>query len=264
MFNLQQIKGLILDMDGVLWRGSVPIGDLVKIFARIKHLGIKITLATNNSGFTVATYQQKLANFGVDLDQSQIISSGVVAAAFLKRNHPNGGEVYIIGGDGLFETLADQGFEASNSNDVPAVVVGLDREINYEKIKHAARLIRNGALFIGTNPDNTYPDPDGLSPGTGSILAAVGAAAGVRPKIMGKPETEIVKICLERMNISSDQALVVGDRLETDIECGQRLAVKTALVLSGVTTRDMADNWQPPIDWIGESLETLVFDGIAG
>lgn len=264
MFSPQTIKGLILDMDGVLWRASVPIGDLSRNFTRIEELGLKVSIASNNSAYTVATYQQKIASFGVCLDQSQIISSAVVSASTLKRKYPQGGKVFVIGEGGLFETLAEQGFEHTDESDVLAVVVGLDRTITYEKIKHAARLIRAGIPFIGTNPDKTYPEPDGLIPGTGSILAAIEAAAGVKPQIMGKPETEIFTLCLERMGLSAGQTMAVGDRLEADILCGQKMGMQTALVLSGVSTREQAENWRPAIDWIGDSLEKLIFDGFIG
>ncbi len=127
------------------------------------------------------------------LDVLQIVNSADATAQFLSRHFPGGGPVYIIGENGLTETLENQGFYISE-RDVLAVIVGMDRKVNYEKLGKAATLIRSGAMFIGTNPDRTYPTPEGLMPGAGSILAAVVAASETEPQIMGKPEPEMFQV----------------------------------------------------------------------
>lgn len=255
-----QIRGLILDMDGVLWRGDEPIGNTNQIFNKIKQLGLKVVLASNNSTQTVNQYLEKLRNLQVNLDEEQIVSSAVVTACYLKNLYPNGGDVYVVGENGLSVTLDSLGFKINTDGQVLAVVVGLDRYVTYEKIKIASRLIRAGALFIGTNPDPTYPAPDGIHPGVGAIIAAIEAASGVKPVILGKPETKMFELCLERMELEPHETVIVGDRLETDIECGQRLGLHTALVLSGVTDRVKAEKWLPKIDWIANNLEDLLFN----
>lgn len=258
MLEIKRIRGLILDMDGVLWRGPQAIGDLPGNFERIHSLGLQVVLASNNASKSVTKFLDKLAGFGVELHSDQIINSGVVAAQYLKKRHPDGGRVYVVGEDGLVETLSEAGFSASGKEPVVAVVVGIDRRINYEKIAEAASLVRSGVPFIGTNPDKTFPSPQGLLPGAGSMIASIEAAAGQEPIIVGKPETEIFEVALERMKISPSDALIVGDRIETDIVCGQRLGLQTALVLSGVSTIDQATAHQPEIDWIGADLKTLL------
>lgn len=277
--DLAQIQALIVDMDGVLWRDDQPIGDLPDIFASLSAKGLKVTLATNNATRSVSQYLHKLERFGVHLRAEQIINSAQAAAHYLLREHPNGGKVYIVGEDGLAQTLEDNGFslftvtpeELASSTatgsidhdaigDVIAVVAAMDRKITYDKLIVATRLIRSGVPFIGTNPDRTFPTPQGLIPGAGAILAAIEAASGIKPEIIGKPSPEMYQVALERMDVSPEQTLVVGDRLETDIAGGQKLGCHTALVLSGVSTRQEAEHWQPTLDCIYPDFSSLIAD----
>jgi 4-nitrophenyl phosphatase len=255
--NLKEIQALILDMDGVLWQGEQPIGDLPRIFSIIAELGWKVILATNNATRSSDQFIQKMERFGVHLEPWQVINSPEVTVQYLKHKYPLGGALYIIGEEGLKQTLLHSGFYHAEK-DVLAVVVGLDREINYEKLTRATLLIRSGVPFIGTNPDRTYPMPEGLVPGAGSVIAAVETATDVKPVIMGKPMPEMYRACLERLQIKAENALVVGDRTETDIAAGQVLGCRTALVLSGATTLETARAWKPAPDWIGKDLMTLV------
>ena len=262
-FDGSIIRGLILDMDGVLWHGPEPIGNLPAIFSKLDDLGIKVILATNNSTASITMFQEKLAELGVIVDRSQIINSAIVTAQYLASRHPDGGQVYVIGENGLLETLTEYGFESSEAGNHLAVIASLDRDVTYHKLSIATRLIRRGIQFIGTNPDTTYPTPDGLTPGAGSIIAAIEAATSVQALLMGKPEPEIFRTCLKRLELEPNEVLVVGDRLETDIAGGQRQNMSVALVLSGISTHQQAAAWQPPIQWIGPDLENLVFGTLA-
>lgn len=254
------IQALIVDMDGVLWREDQPIGDLPGIFASLEDMGLQITLATNNATRSIAQYQEKLEGFGVRLDADQIVNSALAVVHYLQREHPDGGNVYIVGEKGLAETLQQGGFRvvdaspeelsSASAQDFIAVVAAMDRQVTYAKLTAATRLIRSGVPFIGTNPDRTFPTPQGLVPGAGAILAAIEAATDTKPEIIGKPSPEMYEVALERMGVEPQEALVVGDRLETDIQGGQQLGCRTALVLSGVSTRQQAENWQPKVDWM--------------
>jgi len=248
---------MILDMDGVLWRGDQPLGDLPKIFNWLDKRGYRVVLATNNATLSVKDYQSKISRFGVELEAWQIVNSSQAVGHYLKQRYPSGGKVYIIGEAGLIETLAGYGF-LHEDTDVLAVVAGMDRHLTYEKLRKATLLIRNGALFIGTNPDRTYPVPEGLVPGAGAVLAALEAATDISPNIIGKPAPEMYRVALERLAVSAEQTLVVGDRLETDIAGAQTLGCQTALVLSGVTNEEAARAWQPAPDWLVDNLTTLV------
>lgn len=255
--GIGEITSLILDMDGVLWRENSPIGNLPQTFDRFKHLGLKVILATNNGTRTPEQYLEKMAGFGVTLSKEQVITSAMALAHLLSKRFPNGGPVYAIGEIGLTTALKEAGFYQSENN-VVAVVGGMDRTIDFWKMKRATLLIRAGAPFYFTNPDRTYPTPEGLIPGAGSIQAALEAATDVKAIIAGKPSPALYEFALERLGSKPGETLVVGDRLETDILGGQNLGCRTAAVLSGVMTQSDALEWQPKIDLIVPELADLV------
>jgi 4-nitrophenyl phosphatase len=251
------LQALILDMDGVLWKEDEPIGDLPEIFRRIEQRGLQVTLATNNATKTVDQYLHKLKGFGVTLQPAQIVNSPQAVAHYLRERYPSGGAVYVLGEDGLHQAIQESGFHHSQQ-DVLAVVVGMDRTLTYEKLTRATLLIRSGAQFIGSNPDCTFPTPEGLAPGAGAILAALEAATDQQPLILGKPAPEMYRIAMQRMNVAHENTLVVGDRLGTDIIGAQQLGCCTGLVLSGVTTLEAAREWDPAPDWIAKDLSDLM------
>lgn len=252
-----QIKGLILDMDGVLWRDQEPIGDLPAIFRAIQERGWQVILATNNATRTAVQFGEKLAGFGVHLDPNKIVNSSQATAEYLRQRFPQGGPVYVVGEQGLITELAAKGFYPDDEQPL-AVVVGLDRAISYEKLMKAARHVRAGVPFVATNPDKTYPTPDGQVPGAGTMVAAVAAASDSDPVIIGKPEPEMYRIALRRMGLGPEQVLVVGDRLETDIVGAQQLGCHCAIVLSGVSSRRQAEEWRPAPDFIAADLDSLL------
>jgi 4-nitrophenyl phosphatase len=254
--SLPGIKALIIDMDGVLWRESSAIGDLPTIFARFDNLGLKTILATNNGTRTPQQYVDKLKGFGLDYPADQILTSAMGAAHILKKRFPQGGPVYIMGEIGLQNALEDEGFHQSEKNPV-AVIGGMDREVSFTKLRTATLLLRAGVPFYFTNPDRTYPTPKGLIPGAGALLAALEVASDVNAIVVGKPSPILYEFALERLGTLPGETLAVGDRLETDILGGQRAGCKTALVLSGVATRQDATNWQPPVDLVIDELSDL-------
>jgi len=260
--NLPNIKALILDMDGVLWRDSVPIGNLPVIFNRIRERGLKVALATNNATRTIVEHLDKVSGFGVTLEPWQIISSASATANALCKEFPNGGTVFIVGENGIQRALEERGFTpiVDPNDDIRpvAVVGGIDRYVSYGKLRRATLHIRAGVPFYGTNPDKTFPTPEGLVPGAGAILASIEAATSVEPIIIGKPKPAMMYMALEQLETKPEETLVVGDRLETDIAAGQAAGCKVALVLTGVSSKQQADAWQPAPDFIVEDLSTLV------
>ena len=255
--NLKNIKSIILDMDGVLWRSNEPIGDLPALFHTINGLGIKVAFATNNASLSVEQYMEKFISFGLTINPWQIVSSSLATGAFLKEKFPSGGNVFIVGEKGLVDTMADFGFIHAEE-DIVAVIVGMDRTINYEKLFKASKLIRDGALFIGTNPDSTYPTPEGLAPGAGSIVAAIQTASGVTPIIIGKPFPAIIRMAMDRLSTTENECLVVGDRIDTDILAGQQAGCFTALLLSGVGNKEDLNNSKIKPDFVFNDLEELI------
>ena len=252
-----KIQGLILDMDGVIWRDREPIGNLPVIFKEIGRRGLRVTLATNNATQTPEKFLEKLAGFGVQLEPWQFVTSAQATAEFLAHKHPAGGPVYIIGEQGLVDSLSKYGFFQDDTAPL-AVIAGMDRQLTYKKLAQAGLLIRSGVFFIGTNPDRTLPTPEGLIPGAGSILAALEAATDVRPHLIGKPAPEMYRVALQRLGTLPEETLVVGDRVETDIAGAQELGCRTALVLTGATSRDAAVLWQPKPDFICEDLAQVI------
>ncbi|MCZ2126542.1 MAG: HAD-IIA family hydrolase [Anaerolineales bacterium] len=253
------IRALILDMDGVIWRDGTPIGDLPKIFERIRERGLKYVFATNNSTKTPEAYCQKLAALGVDAEPDQIVTSAMGVAFLIARHHPRGTKIFVVGENGIRAALENQGFEALSVEDAPqaeTVVVSIDREVNFQKMVEATLLVRAGRPFYTTNTDRTFPTPRGEIPGSGSWLSVVASASGVEPLVAGKPFPYMMELALARLAVAKSDTLVVGDRLETDIAAGQAIGCPTALVLSGVSTREEARTWNPTM--IAENLWDLV------
>ena len=255
--SMSQIKALILDMDGVIWRDNHPIGDLPQIFRKINERELGFAFATNNSTTTVDRYIERLEQNGIPAAADQIFSSATATSKFLRDLHPQGGNVYVVGMEGLEKTLERFGFTIS-PEDAKAVVVGMDRTVTYEKLKTATLLIQKGVPFIGTNPDRTFPSPEGLIPGAGSLLAAIETATDQVPLIIGKPKATIFTQAIEYLGEEPENVLVIGDRIETDIAGGQAAGCKCALVLTGVSTRAMGNTWKPDIDYIAEDLTALL------
>ena len=256
------IKALILDMDGVLWTENSPIGDLPKIFKFISDSYLKVALATNNATRTPWQYIKRLGNFGVtSLQEWQIITSALVLTTELTKLFPEKGDVYIIGESGLESALEEAGFrvvDEDHTEHAIAVAVGIDRGLTFNKLRRATLLIRKGLPFFGTNPDRTFPTPEGLILGTGAILSALSTATDINPRIMGKPAPNMISLARQRMGTLPHETLVIGDRLETDIASGQADGSLTAIVFSGVTQPEALDSWQPAPDYCAKDLSTLL------
>lgn len=255
------IKALILDMDGVVWKADAPIGDLPEIFSRIRKRGLKFVFATNNGTKTPEEYQQKLAELGVGIEPWQVVTSALGIAFMLSQKFPKGTKIFMIGEDGIRVALEEKGFEilsVENAKEAKAVVMGIDRGINFEKIAEATLLIRAGIPFYTTNTDRTFPTPRGEIPGSGAWVSVITYATGIEPIIAGKPFPYLMELSLERLGSKKEETLIVGDRLETDIAAGQAVGCPTALVLSGVSSMEQALKWDPQPDFIAASLDELV------
>jgi 4-nitrophenyl phosphatase len=257
----ENIKALIIDMDGVLWRDTQPLGDLPKIFSKIRQEGLSFILATNNATRSVREYHQKLAGFGVEFEDGQIINAAEAVGIYLSERYPKNTSVHVVGQPSLKRTLEAYGFLVvdTEEKDVKIVVASLDFNLTYEKLKCASLLIQKGADFIGTNPDNTLPTPQGFFPGSGTVIGALEIASGVQAKIVGKPEPLLYEMALKRLNVSPRETLAIGDRLETDIAGAQAAGIHTALVLSGASTRAQAEAFIPPPEIVAQDFMELLF-----
>src|SRR5689334_12312480 len=258
---LSKIKALIIDMDGVIWKADAPIGDLPAIFQRIRERGIKYVFATNNSTRTSDEYVARLKEFGIEAEPWQVVTSSQAAAHALAQKFPPGTKVFVIGENGVRIPLEEKGFEIVTLENAPqaqAIVMGMDRSINFQKAVEATLLIHRGIPFYATNPDKTFPTPRGLIPGAGAWSSVITTATDVKPIVAGKPFPFLLDLSLQRLGTSKEETLVIGDRLDTDIAGGQAAGFPTALVLTGVSTREQAANWNPGIDFISDDLSSLL------
>jgi len=257
MVNLKEISAFIIDMDGVLYRGNTAIPGARDFISALEETGRKFLLLTNNSSLTPAQYEAKLAGMGIKVPKEKIFTSAQATTLYLRTIAGAGAKIFLIGMDGIREALLAEGFTLSEDKDVDFVVVGIDFNLSYEKLKKATLAIRAGATFIGTNPDKTLPAEEGFYPGNGAILAALEASTGVKPVIVGKPSPLIFEMALKRLGSTPEETAVVGDRLETDILGAHRAGLKGILVLSGVTDRNSLASAEPKPDMVFESVKDL-------
>jgi len=249
---LAKITHLIIDMDGVLYRGDRPMPRLCEFFDFLRERSIPFILATNNSTRTPQEYLDKLARMGVTVSPDEILHSGQATARFLSNAYPSGTRIHVFGMAALKQALADEGFVLADE-DVQVVVASMDREVNFEKLKRATILIRKGARFIATNLDPTYVSEEGLIPGTGTMIVALETASGTKAQAIGKPESTMYKIAMEQMGAYPESTAAIGDRVDTDILGGKRAGLTTICVLSGSSDRGEA-----------EAIGTdMIFDDIA-
>ena len=220
------------DLDGVVWRGDEAIPPAAGGIAALRAAGLRVAFMSNNSNSAVGDVVAKLGQMGIPATRDDVVTSAMSAAWLLQHALAPGARVLVCGGPGVREALADAGLEGVDDGPAEAVVVGFHRDFDYDALDRASRVVREGARFVATNLDATYPVPGGLIPGAGSLVAAVATAAGAHPEVAGKPEAPTVGIIRERFG---DIGVVVGDRPSTDGGLAAALGSPFALVLSGVT-----------------------------
>ncbi|HSL73503.1 MAG TPA: HAD-IIA family hydrolase [Ilumatobacteraceae bacterium] len=267
------VETLLCDLDGVVWLAHRPIPGSVDAIAQLRATGRRVLFVTNNSASTRAQQEHALARIGVPA-VGDVVSSAMAAAWLV---HP-GERVLVAGGPGVVEAVADRGAAVvindgrGDPSGFDAVVVGLHRDFDYDRLATASAAVRAGARLIGTNSDSTYPTPGGLEPGGGSILAAIATAAGVSPVVAGKPHEPmaalITGLIAGRMadpanGFSSDCVAMVGDRTDTDGLFAQRLGCRFAVVRSGVPAA-ADDTVRVPVDLDAPDLAAVVARIVAG
>lgn len=264
MQDFNNIRGLIIDMDGVLWHGDQPQAGLALFFQTLRTLKIPFVLATNNASLTAEQYVAKLTKLHVSIDIKEVLTSGMATALFLaERYEPNTTNVYVIGAVGAWQPLLDNGFRVTNlendSSDLPAqlVVCGLDKKLSWDKLCAAAIAIQAGADFYATNGDVTLPTERGFLPGNGATLAALTAATGVKPLVIGKPEPIIYQQALALLAVEPDGVIAIGDRLNTDILGAVNTGIRSVLLLSGISSAsEIADLDYAPT-WVMQDIQEL-------
>src|SRR5258708_3026321 len=233
--DFANIRGVVLDMDGVTWNGAQILPGVPDFFLFLREQHIPYVFATNNSSKNVDEYVARLSSLGVPAEATNIVTSGTVTAEALAQQYPARTPIYVIGSESLIQLLTSFGYEIDPVQ-AKVIVVGLDTTVKYEKLRIAGQRILAGADFIGTNGGLTLPTADGLVPGNGTTLAALQAMTGCAPRLMGKPEPIMYEVALERLGTTASHTLMLGDRLDTDILGAQRARLPTPLSLTRITT----------------------------
>jgi len=236
------MKNFIMDMDGVLVQGKsiVPGADL--FIEKLIKQKRKFLIMTNNPVYTPRDLAHRLQAIGMQIGEHQIFSSAMATASFLHRQRPDG-KAFVLGESGLTEAIHDIGYVITDINP-DYVVLGETLAYDFQQIKKAIRLIHNhGARFIATNPDPSGPSEGGLVPACGAMAALIEEASGVAPFFVGKPNALMMRTALNYLNVHSENTIMIGDRMDTDIVAGVTSGMETILVLSGVTRKEDIDKF---------------------
>lgn len=234
-------RGFICDMDGVIYHGNKVLPGVAEFIQWLHDEGKEYLFLTNNSGYTPRELHQKLVRMGLDVPEEHFYTSALATAAFLKEQAP-GCSVFAIGEAGLLNALYDAGITMNEVNP-DYVVVGEGRTYSLDTLTKATNLVLNGARLIGANSDVSGPIENGIAPACRALIAPIEMATGTRAYFCGKPNPLMMRTGLRLLNCHSGEAVMVGDRMDTDVISGMESGMSTVLVLSGVTNREMLKSY---------------------
>jgi NagD protein len=236
------IKNILMDMDGVLVRGRTPIPGAPEFIDQLNANGVDYLVLTNNPLYTPSDLSHRLQTNGLAIPTERIFTSAMATAQFLHSQRPNG-KAFVIGESGLTTAIHDIGYVMTDENP-DYVVLGETHAYSLETITKAIRLIVDGALFIATNPDPSGPGEGGLLvPACGAMAALIESATGRNPFFVGKPNPLMMRTALNYLGVHSDETVMVGDRMDTDMVAGINAGMRTILVLTGVTKEEDIANF---------------------
>jgi NagD protein len=250
--GMEGITHCFTDMDGVIIHGSTLIPGAADFVQRLQKRDIPFLILTNNSQYTPRDLQVRLSYMGLNVPAEAIFTSALATAQFLKEQIPNG-RAFVVGESGLTTALHDIGYVLTDQ-DPEYVVLGETTTYSFQRLTLAIRFVAAGARFIATNPDVMGPGDGGIVPATGSVAALVSAATGVKPYFVGKPNPLMMRMALRTLGAHSENTVMIGDRMDTDIISGMESGLRTLLVLSGVTTREQVERFPYRPTWIRESV----------
>ncbi|MFD2637756.1 TIGR01457 family HAD-type hydrolase [Piscibacillus salipiscarius] len=229
-------KGYLIDLDGTMYKGKSEIPEAKEFIRELQLRNIPFMFVTNNSSRTPGATAEKLKQFGIEAESHQVMTASLATAIHIHDEKPNA-TAYVIGEVGLTEALKEKGVQVVDG-DADYVVMGIDRENTYRKLRDACLYVQEGAKFVATNPDIKVPTEKGLVPGNGAYVNLVENVTGVKPEIVGKPSGLMLQIALDYLGISQEEAIMVGDNYHTDILAGIHAGMDTLHVQTGVTTKD--------------------------
>ena len=261
---VRTVEAFIIDMDGVLYKGAEAIDGARSFLATLDDLDIPFIMATNNATQTQDEFVAKLEGMGINVQPEQIFTSSLATGDYLRATYPEGTKANVVGMSALREAVFGDGYFVEAGIDADVVISGADFNLVYESLRVACLAIRAGADYVATNADTTFPTPEGLIPGAGSIVAALVASGGKEPVVIGKPSPVMVERSLSQLGTAASRTVMLGDRLDTDILAGQRANCRTTLVTTGISSVDdiAATGIEP--DWTVGTLDPLREALIAG
>lgn len=238
-------KNFLIDMDGVLVRGRAVIPEARGFFEALRERNAKFLVLTNNPIFTPGDLSHRLKIAGLDIGAGHIFTSAMATARFLEKQHPNG-TAFVIGESGLTSAMHQAGFIITD-HDPDYVVLGETTTYNFGAITQAIRLVADGARFVATNPDPSGPGEGGIVPACGAMAALIERATGRTPFFIGKPNPFMMRSALNYLGVHSNNTVMVGDNMNTDIMAGVQAGLETILVLTGMTRRETVEQfpWRP-------------------
>lgn len=231
-------KSYLIDMDGVLIRGTEVIPGAAEFIERLKAAGAPFLVLTNNPLYTPGDLAHRLRIIGLEIPAERIFTSSMATARFLKSQRPDGGTAYVIGESGLTSFIHEAGFIITDYRP-DYVVLGETHAYSFDAITKGIRLVISGAHFIATNPDPAGPSESGIVPACGAMAALIESASGRSPFFVGKPNPLMMRTALNYLGVHSEDTVMIGDRMDTDIIAGVQSGMDTVLVLSGVTSREL-------------------------
>lgn len=257
--KLRHVRAVLFDMDGVIYVGNQPLPGVQALLDYLDATGRRWLCITNNASNTSQMFADKLAKMGIQADPVHILGSAEATAAWLGEQAPQKGKVIMLGMEGLRTALLNEGFTlVDDPFAAEFAVAGINFNLVYEDVARIALAVRNGARFVGTNIDPTYPSERGQIPGTGSIIAMLEAATSVKPEIVGKPYPGMYELAMHRVQSQPAETMMVGDRYETDITGATTLGLVTTGVLTGISSRAVFEAGTPPPDFILSGLPALL------
>ncbi len=257
--KLRRVRAVLFDMDGVIYVGNQPLPGVQDLLDYLDATGRRWLCITNNASNTSQMFADKLAKMNIQANPAHILGSAEATAAWLGEQVPQKGKVIMLGMEGLRTALLNEGFTlVDDPFDAEFAVAGINFNLVYEDLAKVALAVRNGARFVGTNIDPTYPSERGQIPGTGSIIAMLEAATSVKPEIVGKPYPGMYELAMHRVHSQPAETMMVGDRYETDITGATTLGLVTTGVLTGISSREVFEAGTPPPDFILSGLPALL------
>ena len=241
MIDFSKKKGFICDMDGVIYHGNQILPGVIEFIHWLQKEEKDFLFLTNNSGYTPRELQQKLARMGLDISEDHFYTSALATATFLKEQAP-GCTVYAIGEAGLLNALYDAGITMNDVNP-DYVVIGEGKSYSLDTLTKATNLVLKGAKLIGANSDLTGPIENGIMPACRALIAPIELATGKQAYFCGKPNPLMMRTGLNILGCHSGEAVMVGDRMDTDIISGMECGMSTVLVLSGISKRETIDSF---------------------